>query len=448
MLSTNASRILPPLPPWVRLAIAGVVAAVFAFAVLELNRVEQVDQVSQEMLEPIVPVPELDEPLLAQVSEATPAERVQVEAEPLRHLLQKAIDVGPTVAAALNIPADPVPVDAIRKDPHEWRHRWLWYEGKIVSLSGPRSGHPIQGYSIYEVILELADGEHIVADYSIPPERPLVVGDWARAEGYLLKLRDVTYPLRFESAPMLIGRTLQRDYPDWGPITSLDPHWFDDIDDQTMWPGDQSFRGVDEDQCEALWHLGAFVRDTKDARTLADWRKIGTLTADEPYERLRKGEVARGEPMRVFGTLIRRQTIAAPANPANIKFWTAVWIQVTEFGGHLVPIWIPDRIPDLPPRAQLEVRGFYYRWYVYDAQKDGTRYRVPLFVAASLDQFELNVDQTMRQVGGWIGGIAAALLVLLFWGQRRMARSSMEHSRRMDERRRRRRQAKPAATAE
>ena len=57
--------------------------------------------------------------------------------------------------------------------------------------------------------------------------------------------------------------------------------------------------------------------------------------------------------MRVFGTLIRRQTIAAPANPANIKFWTAVWIQVHGFGGHLVPIWIPKKVDELPMRAQL-----------------------------------------------------------------------------------------------
>ena len=142
--------------------------------------------------------------------------------------------------------------------------------------------------------------------------------------------------------------------------------------------------------------------------------------------------------MRVFGTLIRRQTIAAPANPANIKFWTAIWIQAHGFGGHLIPIWVPKKVEELPMRAQLEVRGHYYRWFVYDAKSD--RLRVPLFVAADLDLFELDTNTTMIEIGKWLGGLVLGLLIIAILSQRSAARTSLKHSRNLDQRRRKRRE--------
>jgi hypothetical protein len=122
-------------------------------------------------------------------------------------------------------------------------------------------------------------------------------------------------------------------------------------------------------------------------------------------------------------------------------------VQVREFGGHLIPIWVPKRVGELPLRANLEVRGFFYRWFAYEAEQTGNRIHVPLFVAADLDEFALEADQTMRDVGVWIGGFAVVMLLLLFWGQRHMSRTALQHSRDMDERRRRRRERQRARGA-
>jgi hypothetical protein len=260
-----------------------------------------------------------------------------------------------------------------------------------------------------------------------------------------MKLRDTTYPLAIDAAPMLVGRTIQRDYEDWPAVTELDTRLLDTVDDSSFWSGDKRFDDVEQDQTEALWHLGAFVRDTAERRSLADWRRIRTLNSAEAYVELLANGIARGTPMRVFGELIRRKTIAAPANPANIQFWTTALVQVREFGGHLIPIWVPKRVGELPLRANLEVRGFYYRWFAYEAEQTGNRIHVPLFVAADLDEFQLEADQTMRDVGVWIGGFALLMLVLFIWGQRRMSRTALQHSREMDERRRRRRERQRAS---
>jgi|GEM_PF-4190774 len=430
-------RILPVMPSWARFVVAGVIAACFAYAIWLLNRIEQAEVEPSLVLEKQVSVPQLDEALLAQTNDSTRRDRLQIERAPLAHLLAEALDVGPSVAAALEMPSDMVPVATLRAAIDDWRYRWLFYEGELVQLLGPRSGHPIDGYSIYDAAVRLADGESVLATFSIPPtgSKSVAVGDWVRVEGYLLKLRDTTYPQKLDSVPMLIGRSMQRDYEDWPAVTELSPELLSDLQDDTFWPDDLAWRDAEEDQTEALWHLGAFARDTADLRTLADWRKIEPLTVGEPYDRLIAGDIGRGEPMRVFGTLIQRRTIAAPANPANIRFWTSAWVQASGFGGHLIPIWIPDQVRDLPMRAQLEVRGFYYRWYVYDSQ-EGKRYRVPLFIAADLDT--LDMEPRMQAIGFWLGGVGLLMIIVVLWDQRRAAKASLAHSRDLDARRRKR----------
>lgn len=438
LANRNPRTLLPKMPSWVRFAMAGVIAACIAYAFTLLDAFEQVDNDPDFVVEKVVPVPALSVQLLEKVRDDTRAHRLLVEPEPLKHLLAKSIDVGPSVAAALEIPADMVPVETLRTETETWRSRWLWYEGKLTRLSGPRKGHPIDGYSVYEATIELEDGNSVLTEFSVEPKFKLVVGDWVRTEGYFFKLRDLTYPDKLDQVPMLVGRTIERDYEDWPAITKIDPKVFEGLDDAGFYPGTLPFHSVEEDQTEQLWHLGAFVRDTAKDRTFAQWRRIEPLSLAEPYDRLREGTVERGEPMRVFGTLIRRQTIAAPANPANIKFWTAVWIQVHGFGGHLIPIWVPKKVGELPMRAQLEVRGHYYRWFVYDAKSD--RLRVPLFVAADLDLFELDTNTTMIEIGKWLGGFVLGLLIIAFISQRGAARTAVAHSRSMDQRRRKRRE--------
>jgi hypothetical protein len=439
-------RLLPAIPPAARFACLGLVIAGLAYVMTA------VEHAPAAPLEPspttVVAVPQLDRDLLATAQDATREQRLLLEPEPLRHLLAKSIDVGPTVAAALGMPETPVPLPAVQGDAARWRGSWLFYEGQLEALAGPREGHPIRGYSIYEATVRLADGGAVMAAFSTPPEASIQPGQWVRIEGYLLKLRDTTYPTRIEQAPLLVGRAIQPDYDDWGPVTALDTELLAAIDDSSWWPGDLMSRSVEQDQTPALWHLAAFVRDTRQQRTAAEWRRIGTLNTHDVHEKLKEGELPRGTPMRIFGPLIQRATLAAPSNPAGIKWWTVAWVQVREYGGGvLVPIWIPHRVRELPERAQLEVHGFYYRWFAYDTLQNERR-RTPLFVAADLDLYDLHIDRTMQSIGWVLGSVAVLGLSLLLLSQRRAARSAIAHSRDRDARRRRQRERQAArATA-
>ena len=234
-LGTRPS-LLPPLPPAMRFALFGLVIGGLVYGMSAFGgqpkKLEDIGAATETV------VPSLDHQILALARDSTREERLLLEAEPLRQLLAKAIDVGPSVAAALGMPETPVPVADIRQDITRHRGRWLFYEGQLEQLSGPREGHPIRDYGIHEATVRLSDGEAALAAFSIKPDAAIKVGGWVRIEGYLLKLVDTTYPAEIKAAPLLVGRAIQRDYADWPPVRDLDNELLRKVDDSSYWPGD------------------------------------------------------------------------------------------------------------------------------------------------------------------------------------------------------------------
>lgn len=437
MVASHLPRLLPPIPPVVRLLMLGCFIGVLIYVPMFFQ--PPLPPAQKAMLEPVrVAVPTLDKEILGKAKDATREERLQVEAEPFRHLLETAINVVPAVAASLGMRETMVPLADLRQEPAAWRGSWLWYKGELEDLNGPRDGHPVTGFSIYEATVKLASGDRVLAAFSLPPSAEVHRGSIVRVEGYLMKLRDTTYPNDITQAPMLVGRLIQRDYLDWDPVKKLDLELFANLD-ESCWPGTQAWFTVDEDQNTPLWHIAAFARDTTEDRSFAEWRKVGTLNEPEVMPVLRSNKMERGTPLRVLGTLVKVQTIAADANPAGIKFWTAAYVQVRDFGGHLIPVWIPKRTDELRINTSVEVFGFYYRWFAYEGLQ-GDRYRVPLFVAADLKEFNVDPSSTMHDVGLGLGVIATAMIALFWWVQRSASKKSAQHDRDLDARRRRRRE--------
>lgn len=439
MLTSSPLRLSLPVPHWAKFAVLGGVVGAGFYVAWTLQPAKPPDD-DVRPNEPVIAVPHVDRSVLALARDDSRENRLLLEAEPLRHLLGIAIDVGPTVALALGSPDTPIPIATVRADTDSVRGRWLWYEGVLEDLTGPREGHPIGGYSIYEATVRLPNGDRVLTAFSLPPDRDVVRGSWVKVEGFLMKVRDTTYPTAIDGAPMLVGRQMLRDYEDWGPVTKLDRNLLAEIDDRDVSLGAATWHSLEQDQSEPLWHLAAFARDTAGTRSLAHWRKVGILDAGaEIYRRLLDHAVPPGEQVRVMGQLIRCRPEAAPPNPAGIKFWTTAWVQVREFGGHVIPIWIPDRVERVATGTSVEVRGFFYRWFAYEAQH-GERFRVPLFVAADIDPFVVETGASMRTIGIGLIGALTILMVLLWFGQRRSRHDAEVHARAMDARRRRRRE--------
>lgn len=437
MVASHFPRLLPPIPPVVRLLMLGCFIGVLIYVPVFFQ--PPLPPAAKVILEPTrVAVPTLDAQILAQVKDSTREERLLVEPEPFRHLLSTAINVVPAVAVSLGMPETEVPIAELHKDPSAWRGKWLWFKGELEDLNGPRDGHPEKGFSIYEATVKLPSGDRVLAAFSLPPGDAVHRGSIVRIEGYLMKMRDTTYPNDITQAPMLVGRLIQHDYIDWEPVKTFNPELFANLD-ESCWPGTHAWFTVDEDQNTPLWHIAAFARDTTNDRSFEEWRKIGTLNEPEIMPVLRANKLEHGTPLRLLGTVVKMQTIAADANPAGIKFWTVAYVQVRDFGGHLIPVWIPKRTAELKFNTPVEVLGYYYRWFAYEGLQ-GDRYRVPLFVAADLKEFEVDPSHAMREVGLGLGVLATAMITMFWWVQRSASKQSVQHDRDMDARRRRRRE--------
>lgn len=425
----------PPKPPQpallprdalVRLTAAALlVAALLYLVVFWQPQVPTVDPTELANLdEPLFAVPQIDSQLLAKALDSTREERLFLEAEPLSHLLAQSLNVSPAAARAMGMPLHPLPVADVRAAPKEWRGRWLFWRGKVEDLAGPRPGNPVPGYGIYEATLRLADGSAVLFTFSKPPAEGVHVGGWARAEGFLLKLRDVAYPRELTSTPLLVGAELQLDYETWAPQKQIDPERLAHVIDtrtegDRIEPSADSWRSIDDDQSLPLWHLGAHARDA-DPRSSDEWRRVPALNAQEAWDAFKQNRVERGTPMRVLGTLAALRTIAAKPNPAGIDEWTEAWLQVRDLHGKTIPVWVPKSVR-MPLATTLEVRGYYYRRYSYES-RSGQQYWTPLFVAADLDPFVFDTATAMKEIGVYVMGgtvLIVAFAFLYVRGERR-----------------------------
>jgi hypothetical protein len=390
-----------------------------------------------------IELPALDHGILALARDGMREDRVVVEEQPLKHLLEKSIDVVESVAEALGMPEQPVPLAALRADRQQYRGRWLWYKGTLEELSTAKPGHPLRSYDIYDARLRLPDGDVVLCAFSLPVAADVRVGEYVRAEGFLMKLRDMTFPIEVRDAPMLVGRQLVRDYADWPPVTALDRGLLDGVRDGSQidgryQPADEAYRPLDHEQKPPLWHLAAYVRERTPKMSAAEWRQIPAMNAQAVWDRIKNGELAAGTPLRILGTLVQVRTIKAGPNPAGIRHWTEAWVQVRDLGGKTIPIWIPDRVPDLRMQTGLEVRGHYFRRFAYVGHK-GDEWWTALFVAAGLDVYRVNLQLMSRETALIVFGAVVSLILLLGWSLRRDRRESEQYAAALLARRRKRR---------
>lgn len=433
----------------VRLGACAVLCAVLVYIVLFWNPGPVLDPVDTKLPEPaLVDVPTLDRELLGKAKDRTREERLFLEAEPLSHLLSQSLNVSPEAARAMGMPERMPPVAALRTHPAEWRGRWIWFRGEVETIEGPRPGHPVPGYSVFEALLKLDDGSRVLFAFSRPPAEGLAPGAVARAEGYVLKMRDLAMPEDLREVPMLVGAELRLDYRQWEPVTNLDPEVLakggaDVVEEGgRLVPSPETWKSIDVVQRDdqVLWHLSAYARDGA-PKTMTEWRRIPALNAQEIWDGFKKNETPRGTPLRVLGMLAAARTIQAQPNPAGIEDWTEAWVQVRDLGGKAIPIWVPGR-NELPLGSSLEVRGYYLRRYTYTTRSGEERW-APLFVAARLDPFVFDGGHRMTEAASWALGVALLFMLLLIVGARREGRRSRAQEDALLQRRKNRRHRRP-----
>lgn len=433
-----------PRGPAVKFAILGLLLGILAYIAFYWQGPKRIVDPTETPVEtPVIEAPQLDRTILAEARDATREQRLVLEAEPLSHLLEKALNVSPPVAEALGRRTAPVPVTEVAAAPDRWRGEWLWYRGRLEELAGPKPGHPVRGYSIWEATIRTSGDETVLVTFSLPPEGDVHKGGIVRAEGFLLKIRDLTFPNERNTVPMLVGNSLLRDYEAWPPVTSLDPAQFAGIRDGNhvdgrFEPGPDCSIGLFDDQAVPLWHLGSYALHEEPRLTKAEWREKPAFASKAILTEALQGRMERGAPVRILGQFVQARTQRAVPNPAGIEDWTEAWVQIRDLGGKTVPVWIPGKVRPLVQGTGLEVNAFYYKRIVYETLR-GTEVITPVFVATELEPFVLRIPEEMHHIALWLGAGALALTIWIFLSQRRLAKQSSEAQQELARRRRQRR---------
>lgn len=397
-----------------------------------------------------VETPTLDLAQLELARDATRDERLVIEAQPLGHLLEKSIDVVPSVARALGMTDQPMPIEAMQANPASFRGKYVWCKGRLQYLSHGKSGHPIDGYKIHAGWIRTDDGHDVLFRVSIEP-RDIAVGDYVRVEGFFMKLHDSHDAPDADRVPVIVGPELFRSFPPWEPVREIDPAMFADVDDELFADGAPledggAWRPLTESQYAPLWHIASYAHTKTPQWSFDEWRKIRPFVSKEQLDAIKSGDVERGTPIRILGAFIQAHTWEARPNPLGIRFWTEAWVQIQDLGGKIIPVWIPDRI-DAKRNQSLEIKAFYFRRMLYNT-RDGVRF-TPVFVADALHQFAPPPASAGVNLFKWaFVTVVMGVTFGLIWLGRRDRKRHHEHLVEMDRRRRRRREQQAAVVSE
>ena len=434
---------------WIRVSAMGVLLAALVFVTFfyqpSAGKIGEGSAVEADW--DATPVPELDSAILALARDATRSQRLNVDDEPLAHLLERSLAVTPAVARKLGMPERPTPAARLRNAPGSFRGRFLWAKGKLEYLSKPKPGHPVPGYDHFEARLRTEVGEPVLFSFSVPPPEGVKIGGWVRIEGFFLKLRDAHLPVELNQTPWLVGPELFTAYPDWEAVGALDPAVLNRVRDGE-WKGESKFEnGPDIDKLLAesedvpLWHLASYALNCETTGSDRDawWSEVPALSNREQFEAFRRGDIPKGTPMRLLGTFVHARVMPAKINPLGIEAWTEAWVQVRDIGGKTIPVWIPRRISESwRQNHSAVVHGYFFKRYRYETMEGEVRW-TPLFVAADMTRFTLSTGALSNQFTIAFAGLVGLVATIFFFMSRRDRRQRQRHEADLVARRRKRR---------
>lgn len=432
-----------------KIAVMGVVLALMLLAIFWPDRTNPDDQ-PVNVRPAVVDVEpfELDPQILAEIKDATAVERGERERRPWSHLLEKSYNLSSAAATVLDLPDAAANIPTLRANPSSHRGDLIWVKGRLEEFK-PGIEHPIRRALAYEGRLRTADGEHVIFWVSKPlPEAVQAEKDpWVRVEGFFMKITDQyrNPDADILGAPVIVGPRVYMAYPDWHAVDKLDPTvlarvanavW---IEEEERWENDTDMRTMMvESQDVPLWHIASYaIRHFEQvAGTDQHFRNIFELI--DQYKKFRTGGYEQGSSWRLRGTFMTRRTYHAAVNPVGIKYWSEVWLRIPRMGSKLIPIWVPRDVGDWRFGETVDVDGFFFKNYGYEAV-EGQPVHTPLFVAGGLERYELKT----HPLYSWIGlgfAIFVALMAFLFFSMNRRAkRESEEYKAKLVERRRNRR---------
>lgn len=322
------------------------------------------------------PVGELD---LSTVADATPEQRVLLEAEPFRELARLARALLGAHLEALDEPA--IPFERLPAEAAALRGGAFRLRGELRHAE-PRvraAGLPEETWCW----IRDAGGRDCFYVSVNPPEEALAPGGWVLADGYFFKVYSQSIGGQRIEAPLLVGRQIVPSVPLAAPAEEIDLALLAEVRDDRF--GDD--RPLDP---TGLWHLvgHAALAGADQARLRAEFAGAPELDMDLLRELAARPELFRGKPFRVPGRVPQdpRWTGSMPAgeNPLRVRRLHAAWLGNTlVFGHNPIHLVAGDDYAFDAVEAQVYL-GWFLQLKGYIDREDAPR-RAPVFVIAGAE---------------------------------------------------------------
>jgi hypothetical protein len=420
---------------------AGLVMLLGAFVFGQLYRGKYEREEEQNAPPVAAPAPQADrifipefpeEELLATIEDATPDQRIVLEAPALQAVLTYSALMTEQHYAALGIEElDAQRAAELADNAGAHRMDALRTRGTVVTLKHRQRAE--SSFPEYYGTLDVEGAGHAHFVVIKPPqEDALAEGSFVRLDGMFFKNYNVEVGRTWIEGPLVLGRSLVRSYPAAvaGPDLAT-PH-LDEVRDDTL----EDSSGL---PFEALWEL---LGRAKLASDEVDWDKAPTLSKEMLNQIFQDGQMHRGQPFvlpisRNMGSWVE----SVGENPLRLERVTTGWIGNFVWSGNvgLIQFMAPFEMPEVVDRngaaRLLAGRGYFFKNKNYEDSR-GQPGRVPYFVLESLTVHTPRPDETPRFLMWLLLGGLALFIGVVTW---LLARDKRESSKLQEELIRRRR---------
>lgn len=426
----------------------------FGASVLQKTRYENAErerlakQVPQGQPEEVVAVRRFDPATIeGEVRDATPEQRVLIDQEPLRKMLDHVRGHGPGQWKALEPDRlTPALWDEILADPDSHRARPLWVRGRLASYEQ----RPLGEREAYYGTLESEGGTPVTFMTARMDQSLFGAVDedltYARLEGLFLEVYRRENEDGWVVTPLLVGSRLAKSWPE-----------MDGMDDEMLGTvlaavtDDTTKRSTGVNDAAFLAQYLLMDRFEQGWGETIDWDdpEVARELTSETYDWLMEpenGNTARGMPFVLpVSRNMDARTLDPGENPARIDTIMQGWIsnQLWTSQGAVMKYVTPSVKPQIVGGGTdqlLTGRGIFLKKVAYDASNNERRI-APLFVMETLDVFIPPEDDSVETIFWFIGSITVLLVILIPWlvirDRKQSERLRQELVRRKQERRRR-----------
>jgi len=389
----------------------------------------------------LVSLPQLNTDALAEIKDATAAERAILEPEPFRILALHAQTLFPDHLEALGEPA--IPFADIEEQSRAFRGKPVRLRGELIDareiIRYPNSSPE------YWCTIRTEKGELFFFASLRVPKNLFLSENFVLADGLYLKIYTQILDGERLTAPLVVGKALAPSRRTAAPARQLNRHLLAQVKDAHHGSGRKLSDGTWEwgeeakpDE-EAVWHMLNVAREieTNPALLESEFKDAQEIDIGLLKEIAKRPPLFRGQPFVLHGRVLKARFHRKGENPLRMAFVGDGFLGSTDLGRNPLHLFSTENFP-LDIEGPRELLAWFLELEAWE-DGDGDLRLGPVFVVAGERDIDFQTPAFVGQIVISFLGIAIVLAGVIAWLARRDKLRSELAARRLLERRQKRR---------